>query len=163
MDAHHCTTKWKNPVPTQSSTESQLSIFLPHTSMKCGNTVTAELFCWMVGKQSLGCWSILGYDRNLVFLFIFIIKETNQSCHYQGLYDTSDSYIYNIYDIINIFVNIQLGSLKEPELAAAWSSGETPGVPSSARVRASRGVLPLETPLAMNCKPGSCMHHAYQS
>ena len=68
-----------NPVPTQSSTESQLSIFLPHTSMKCGNTVIAEVFCWMVGKQSLGCWPILGYDRNS---FIYKhIEETNQ-CDY---------------------------------------------------------------------------------
>ena len=37
----------------RSSTPIVLSIFLPHTSMKCGRTATALEFSWMVGKVSL--------------------------------------------------------------------------------------------------------------
>ena len=98
----------------------------------------------MVGKQSLGRWFMLNHWMN------------PESQHIDLTYPYTNG-TYKIKLMVNhLPFSMHACGLKEPELAAAWSSGRSVAEPSSARARMSKAEFKLETPPSRKFKSGSC-------
>ena len=112
-------------VETRSSTVPVLSIFLPHTSIKCGRTDTALEFSWMVGKVSLS-------------------EVVNISSWTQLDLDLHKGWAATIMTFTQVVVKIltwKPSNLNDPELAATSSSGFCPTLPSGCLRISSRELV----------------------